>query len=76
MKNEDGSWSGPDGNSEWYGSTRNPIGPTELNKSQTDGYNFLANLTAELTFTKWLKFKSTFGYDAKFWFIDNFTPQV
>lgn len=75
VKNEDGSWSGPDGNSEWYGSTRNSIGPTELNKSQTDGYNFLANLTAELTFTKWLKFKSTFGYDAKFWFIDNFTPK-
>ena len=75
VKNEDGSGSGPDGNSEWYGSTRNPIGPTELNKSQTDGYNFLANLTAELTFTKWLKFKSTFGYDAKFWFIDNFTPK-
>lgn len=75
VKNEDGSWSGPDGNSEWYGGTRNPIGPTELNKSQTDGYNFLANLTAELTFTKWLKFKSTFGYDAKFWFIDNFTPK-
>lgn len=75
VKNEDDSWSGPDGNSEWYGSTRNPIGPTELNKSQTDGYNFLANLTAELTFTKWLKFKSTFGYDAKFWFIDNFTPK-
>ena len=75
VKKEDGSWSGPDGNSEWYGSTRNPIGPTELNKSQTDGYNFLANLTAELTFTKWLKFKSTFGYDAKFWFIDNFTPK-
>ena len=75
VKNEDGSWSGPDGNSEWYGSTRNPIGPTELNESQTDGYNFLANLTAELTFTKWLKFKSTFGYDAKFWFIDNFTPK-
>ena len=75
VKNEDGSWSGPDGNSEWYGSTRNPIGPTDLNKSQTDGYNFLANLTAELTFTKWLKFKSTFGYDAKFWFIDNFTPK-
>lgn len=75
VKNEDGSWSGPDGNSEWYGSTRNPIGLTELNKSQTDGYNFLANLTAELTFTKWLKFKSTFGYDAKFWFIDNFTPK-
>ena len=31
--------------------------------------------TVNLTFTKWLKFKSTFGYDAKFWFIDNFTPK-
>ena len=75
VKNEDGSWSGPVGHSQLYASPRNPIGPTELNKSQTDGYNFLANLTAELTFTKWLKFKSTFGYDAKFWFIDNFTPK-
>ena len=75
VKNEDGSWSGPEGNSEWYGSTRNPIGPTELDKNETDGYNFLANLTAELTFTKWLKFKSTFGYDAKFWFEDKFTPK-
>lgn len=75
VKNEDGSWSGPEGNAEWYGSIRNPIGPTQLNKSQTKGYNFLANLTAELTFTKWLKFKTTFGYDAKFWFIDNFTPK-
>ena len=75
VKNEDGSWSGPEGNAEWYGSTRNPIGPTQLNKKQTDGYNFLANMTAELTFTQWLKFKSTFGYDAKFWFEDNFTPK-
>ena len=75
VKNEDGSWSGPEGNSEWYGSTRNPIGPTELNQGQTNGYNFLANLTAELAFTKWLKFKSTFGYDAKFWFMDNFPPK-
>ena len=74
VKNADGSWAGPTGNSEWYGSTRNPIGPTEVNSSETKGYNFLANLTAELTFTKWLKFKSTFGYDAKFWFIDNWTP--
>ena len=74
VKNEDGSWAGPEGNSDWYGSTRNPIGPTEVNSSKTNGYNLLANLTAELTFTEWLKFKSTFGYDAKFWFVDNYTP--
>lgn len=74
VKNEDGSWAGPTGNAEWYGSTRNPIGTTEVNSSNTKGYNLLANLTAELTFTKWLKFKSTFGYDAKFWYVDSWTP--
>ena len=74
VKEADGSWSGPEGNALWYGSTRNPIGPTELNTSKTNGYNFLANITAEITFAKWLKFRSTFGYDAKFWFDDSFTP--
>ena len=72
VKNEDGSWSGPEGNAEWYGSIRNPIGPTQLVQNETKGYNFLANITGEITFTKGLKLKSTFGYDAKFWFTDNF----
>ena len=56
--------------------TRNPIGPTELNKVRLMDTTTLVNLTAELTFTKWLKFKSTFSYDAKFWFIDNFTLSI
>lgn len=75
IKDADGEWSGPEGNSEWYGSIRNPLGTTEMNKSKTNGYNLLANMTAELTFTKWLKFKSTFGYDAKFWYSKAFTPK-
>ena len=74
VKDADGQWTGPEGNSNWYGSTRNPIGPTYTDKQRTDGYNFLGNLTAELSLTKWLKFRSTFGLDAKFWFADNFTP--
>lgn len=74
VKNEDGSWSGPEGNAEWYGSIRNPIGPTQLVQNETKGYNFLANITGEITFTRGLKLKSTFGYDAKFWFTDNFIP--
>ncbi len=74
VKDENGDWTGPEGNAEWYGSIRNPIGTAEMNKSKTTGYNLLANITAEITFTKWLKFKSTFGYDAKFWYDDNFTP--
>lgn len=75
IKDANGEWSGPEGNSEWYGSIRNPLGTTEMNKSKTNGYNLLANMTAELTFTKWLKFKSTFGYDAKFWYSKAFTPK-
>lgn len=75
VKDADGEWTGPEGNAEWYGSVRNPIGTTEVNKSETKGYNILANISAEVTFTKWLKFKSTFGYDAKFWYTDSFTPK-
>lgn len=71
VKNDDGSWSGPEGNSYWYGDVRNPVGTLYTNDNKTTGYNFLANISAEITFTKWLKFKSTFGYDAKFWFNDN-----
>ena len=55
---------------------RNPIGPTELNKSQTDGYNFLANLTAELTFTKWLKFKKYFRLRCQILVHEQLYPQV
>ena len=75
VKDADGEWSGPEGNSLWYGSTKNPIGPTQTDKQKTNGYNLLGNLTAEITFTKWLKFKSTFGVDAKFWYADNYTPR-
>ncbi|MBE6250334.1 MAG: TonB-dependent receptor [Bacteroidales bacterium] len=73
LKDEDGSWSGPDGKAEWYGSTRNPIGTIYTNSNDTDGYNILANISAQITFTKWLKFKSTFGYDAKIWFNKSFS---
>lgn len=71
LYDENGMLSGPDGNSYWYGDVRNPIGPLSTESNKTTGYNFLANLSAEITFTPWLKFKSTFGYDAKLWFDDN-----
>jgi len=74
IKDDDGSWSGPTGNSYWYGTIRNPIGTTEKNKSTTNGYNLLANASAEITFFKGLKFKTTGGIDAKFWFNESFTP--
>ncbi len=75
VKDANGEWTGPEGNSLWYGSTKNPIGPTVTDKQKTNGYNLLGNLTAELKLAKWLKFRSTFGVDAKFWYADNFTPR-
>lgn len=51
VKTEDGQWSGPEGNSEWYGSIRNPIGTNEMDKKTTNGYNLLANIAADITFT-------------------------
>lgn len=75
IKDEDGEWSGPSGNSEWYGSTRNPIGNNDMYRSTTNGYNLLANIAADITFTDWLQFRSMFGYDAKFWFAESFSPK-
>ncbi|MDN5553611.1 SusC/RagA family TonB-linked outer membrane protein [Prevotella sp.] len=74
VKDENGEWSGPNGNSLWYGSTRNPVGPTEMNQNKTNGYNLLGSITGEISFSKDLKFKSTLGIDAKFWYMDNYTP--
>jgi len=72
IKDEDGSWSGPSGNASWYGSIRNPIGTTEVNTRETNGYNLLANASAEISLFKGLRFKTSGGLDAKFWFSENF----
>ncbi|MBD5356254.1 MAG: TonB-dependent receptor [Bacteroides sp.] len=76
VKDADGQWSGPTGNSEWYGSIRNPVGSNDMNRSSTNGYNFLANIAADITILpEWLQFRSLFGFDGKFWFDDAFTPK-
>jgi len=75
IKNENGEWSGPSGNSEWYGSVRNPIGVNEMNRSTTNGYNLLGNVAADITLTSWLQFRSLFGFDGKFFFDESFTPK-
>lgn len=74
IKDASGEWTGPEGNSMWYGSTRNPIGPMEVYQSTTKGYNLLTSLAAEITFCKQLKFKTMFAFDGKFWFTDSFSP--
>lgn len=75
VKDENGEWSGPDGNADWYGSTRNPVGQNEMYQSTTHGYNLLANITADIRFCDWLTFRSTFGFEANFWYNDSFSPK-
>lgn len=76
VKDENGEWSGPSGNSEWYGSTRNPVGTNDMNRSSTDGYNLLANIAGDFTIVpEWLQFRSLIGFDGKFWFGESFTPK-
>lgn len=75
VKEENGEWSGPSGNADWYGSVRNPVGNNDVYRSTTKGYNFLANIAADVNITPWLSFRSVFGYDAKLWFIESFSPK-
>lgn len=76
VKDDNGEWSGPDGNPEWYGSVRNPVGSNDMYRSNTNGYNFLANIAADITVVPdWLQFRSLFGFDGKFWFDSNFSPK-
>ena len=74
LKNDDGSWSGPESAVEWVGGIRNPIGTTELNKSETKGYNLLATISLEASLGKGLKFKSLGNVDYKSWYDNQFTP--
>lgn len=76
VKEKNGEWSGPSGNSEWYGSIRNPVGSNEVYRSGTNGYNFLANIAGDFIILKdWLQFRSLFGFDGKFWFDESFSPK-
>jgi TonB-linked SusC/RagA family outer membrane protein len=65
--NADGSYSGPVGQSSWYGDIRNPIGTATLTENSIKGYNILGNLYSEVTLAKGLKFKTTGGVQAAFW---------
>lgn len=73
--NEDGTYSGPGTESQYYGDIRNPIGSTRLNNTTTKGYNVLGNLYGEVSIFNKITYKMTGGIDFKFWDEDNFTPK-
>ncbi|MEO8568132.1 MAG: TonB-dependent receptor [Ginsengibacter sp.] len=72
---DDGSYSGPVGQSSWYGDILNPIGKASLNKNTTKGYNILGNIYAEINLFKDLKFKSTAGVQALFYDNRSWAPK-
>lgn len=74
IKNEDGTFAGPEGSSIWYGDIRNQYGTAEINKNLTEGYNVMGNIFAEINLLKGLKFKSVAGAEAKIAYTTNFVP--
>ncbi|MEP6927025.1 MAG: TonB-dependent receptor [Ginsengibacter sp.] len=73
--NDDGSYSGPVGQSSWYGDIINPIGKARVNENTTRGYNILGNIYTELSILKDLKFKSTGGVEALFYDNRSWAPK-
>ena len=63
----DGTYSGPGGQSIWYGNIVNPVGMAKTVNKTTDGYNIIGSAFGELTIIPGLKLKSTVGLQGNFW---------
>jgi len=75
IRNADGSWAGPSGNSMYVGEVINPIGRNELNTQKTVGYNMLGSVYAEIKPWDFLSLKSTAAIQAMIWNQDNWTQE-
>lgn len=73
--NADGSYSGPVGQSQWYGSQTNPVGLYHLVQNNTNGYNVIGSVYAEATILPGLTFKTTPGLTATFYDTRTWAPQ-
>ena len=73
--NADGSYSGPVGQSQWYGSTTNPVALYNLVQNSTYGYNVLGNVYAEATIIPGLTFKTNPGIIATFFNTRTWNPE-
>ncbi len=73
--NEDGTYSGPGTEPQFYGDLRNPIGTANLDQKTTKGYNILGSLYGEVTLFDKIIYKMTGGIDFKFWDEVNFSPK-
>ncbi len=62
-----GTYSGPGGQSIWYGNIVNPVGMAKTVDNTTDGYNIIGSVYGELDIIPGLKLKSTIGLQGNFW---------
>ncbi|MDB5110734.1 MAG: TonB-linked outer membrane protein SusC/RagA family [Mucilaginibacter sp.] len=73
--NADGSYSGPVGQSQWYGSQTNPVGLYNLVKNNTNGYNIIGSVYGEATIIPGLTFRTTPGLTATFYDTRTWAPE-
>jgi TonB-linked SusC/RagA family outer membrane protein len=73
--NADGSYSGPVGQSQWYGSQTNPVGLYNLVKNNTNGYNIIGSIYGEATIIPGLTFRTTPGLTATFYDTRTWAPE-
>lgn len=74
VKNEDGTYAGPAGSALWYGGIVNQVGKSEVNTNCTEGYNFIASETVEISILKGLKFRSVNSIGGTFVYGESFRP--
>jgi TonB-linked SusC/RagA family outer membrane protein len=70
----DGTYSGPGGQSIWYGNIVNPVGMAKTVDNTTDGYNIIGSAFGELNIISGLTLKSTVGLQGNFWNDRNWAP--
>jgi TonB-linked SusC/RagA family outer membrane protein len=73
--NADGSYSGPVGQSQWYGSQTNPVGLYNLVQNNTNGYNIIGSVYGEVTIIPGLTFRTTPGLTATFYDTRTWAPE-
>lgn len=72
---DDGTFSGPGDKPTWYGDLRNPIGTATMDKNETQGYNLLGNISAEISLFDKIRYKMLGGIDYKQWEEISFSPK-
>ena len=71
---EDNNYGGPGGSALWFGDIANQVGKSEVNSNRTDGYNFMASETIDISIWQGLKFRSVNSISGSFVYGESFRP--